>query len=113
MIKAILLDIDGTLVTKQGIITERTKEALLRAGKQGIKLILASGRPVNGMLHLAREIGMDKHHGLCVAFNGAQVLDVTTGEILFNQTMSVDLCKRILHHMKNFEVRPMIVKGDY
>ena len=45
-IKAIALDIDGTLTNDEKIITPRTKRALLDAQDDGVKLILSSGRPV-------------------------------------------------------------------
>lgn len=112
-IKAILMDIDGTLVDRSGVITPKTKEALLHAQKEGSILVLASGRPINGMEHLAKELEMDKYHGLCVCFNGAKVVDMETQEVLFNQTMPIETAKAVLHHMKNFDVRPLIVKGEY
>ena len=44
-IKAIAMDIDGTLTNDQKVISPRTREKLLAAQESGIKLILASGRP--------------------------------------------------------------------
>lgn len=113
MLKAILMDIDGTLVDHSGVITEETKKTLLKAQEKGMKLILASGRPINGMVKLAQDLEMDKNHGICVCFNGSRVVDVQTGEVLFNKAMSVEEGKEVLHHMKNFKVRPVIVKDEY
>jgi hydroxymethylpyrimidine pyrophosphatase-like HAD family hydrolase len=42
MIKAILLDIDGTLTNDKKEITPRTKEALMKAQKAGIRLAIVS-----------------------------------------------------------------------
>ena len=47
-IKAIAMDIDGTLTNDQKVISPRTREKLLAAQESGIKLILASGRPAWG-----------------------------------------------------------------
>ena len=52
-IKAIAMDIDGTLTNDQKVISPRTREKLLAAQESGIKLILASGRPAWG-LHALR-----------------------------------------------------------
>ena len=49
-IKAIAMDIDGTLTTDQQVISSRTREKLLAAEESGIKLILASGRPHGGYM---------------------------------------------------------------
>ena len=54
-IKAIVLDIDGTLTNDKKEITPMTKEALLKAQAMGIKLTLASGRPTKGLRKLAHE----------------------------------------------------------
>ena len=56
IIKAIVLDIDGTLLNTGKIISEKTKQALIAAQEKGIKVILASGRPTTGMLELAEQL---------------------------------------------------------
>lgn len=113
-IKVIIMDVDGTLTNGKKVITPKTKEALLKAEKVGAILILASGRPTSGLLDIAKELEMDKHHGLLVAYNGSKVLDCETMELLFNQTMSVEEGKAVLEHMKKFDrVCPMIDKGEY
>ena len=47
-IKAILLDIDGTLTNNKKEITPKTLQALLTAQDHGVKLVIASGRPAKG-----------------------------------------------------------------
>lgn len=110
-IEAIVLDIDGTLLTSKKVISKKTKAALLAAQEQGIKIILASGRPTRGMWHLAEELQLDKHNGYLVSFNGARVTDCQTKEVLFNQTLSTETSQAILEHVKTFDVIPMIY-GD-
>lgn len=111
-LKAIILDIDGTLVNSQKKISERTKKTLLDAQNKGIKLILASGRPIRGMLEVMHELEMDKHHGLVVAYNGASVMDCESKEIVFNKAMTPQEAQSVLNHVKNFEVIPMVAKDD-
>lgn len=114
MKKVIIMDIDGTLNTSERQISPKTKEALLKAQAAGAMLILASGRPTTGLTRLAKELEMDKNHGLLVAFNGSRVLDCETMNILFDQAMSVEEGKAVLNHMKKFDrVRPIIDKGEY
>ena len=113
IIKAIVLDIDGTLLNTGKIISEKTKQALIAAQEKGIKVILASGRPTTGMLELAEQLEMTKYEGFLVSYNGARVTDCLTKEVLFNQSMSIETGKAILEHLKNFDVIPMIDKEDY
>ncbi|MGX7202138.1 HAD family hydrolase [Enterococcus plantarum] len=112
-IKAIVLDIDGTLLNDEKQLTAQTKEALIAAQKNGIKVILASGRPTSGMLKYADELQMDQHNGLVISYNGAHVLDVSTQKELFSQPLSIEQSKIILNHLKQFDVKPMIAKDNY
>lgn len=112
-IKVIIMDVDGTLTNSKKVITKKTKDALIKAQDNGVLLILASGRPTSGLMDFAKELKMDKNHGLLVSFNGSKVVDCETGEVLFNETMSIEQGQAVLEHMKNFNVKPMIDKGDY
>lgn len=112
-IKAIVLDIDGTLLNSNKEISPKTHAALIEAQEKGIKLILASGRPTSGMMKYADLLQMKKHHGLLVSYNGARVVDCQTNEILFDEALSVEEGKAVLEHLKQFEVIPMIDKDDY
>lgn len=113
IIKAIVLDIDGTLLNTGKIIAEKTKQALIAAQEKGIKVILASGRPTTGMLELAEQLEMTKYEGFLVSYNGARVTDCLTKKVLFNQAMSIETGQAILEHLKKFDVIPMIDKEDY
>ncbi|WP_187986712.1 Cof-type HAD-IIB family hydrolase [Listeria marthii] len=111
--QAIILDIDGTLLNDEKKISTETKKALITAQQNGVKLILASGRPTTGMHLYAEQLEMEKYHGLLVSYNGAKVVDCQTKEELFNQALTVAEGKAVLEHMKNFEVKVMIDKDDY
>jgi Cof subfamily protein (haloacid dehalogenase superfamily) len=65
------------------------------------------------MLDLAEELELAKYDGYLVSYNGSKVIDVKTGEELFNQAMTVEEGKAVLEHMKQFDVTVMIDKDDY
>lgn len=67
-IKTIVMDIDGTLLTSEKKISPKTRQALVAAQKQGLSLILASGRPTNGMRPLADELEMAHYNGHLLSF---------------------------------------------
>lgn len=58
--KVLALDLDGTLTNSQKKITPRTKETLIKAQQQGLKIILASGRPPFGIKPIAEELELKK-----------------------------------------------------
>jgi hypothetical protein len=113
MVKAILLDIDGTLTNSQKDITPLTRDALLKAQDKGVVLVLASGRADVGLHKFADILDMKNHGGVFVAFNGAKSLNYKTGEVYFEQAMTVDQGKRVLEHMKKFEVASVIDHGEF
>ena len=112
-IKAIVMDVDGTLTNDKKEITPKTREVLLKAQEQGILLILASGRPTTGLVEMGKVLEMDKNNGLFISYNGSKVINCQTGEELFNEPLKLEDAKAVLEHMKKFEIKPMIDKGDY
>jgi Cof subfamily protein (haloacid dehalogenase superfamily) len=112
-IKAILLDIDGTLTNDQKVITPRTREALLKCQEKGVVLVLASGRTANGLSTYAADLDLAHHGGVLVCYNGAKSLNCETGQVYFEQSMTVEQGKRVLEHMKKFNVAPVIDHGEY
>lgn len=112
-LKAIVLDIDGTLLNDQKEISPRTRDSLLKAQEAGVKVVLASGRPISAMQCFSEELNMQRHNGLLLSYNGACVTDCATNETLFSQSMSDEVGKEILEHLANFEVKPMVAHKDY
>src|SRR4051812_40353412 len=70
-IAAVLADVDGTLVTKQKILTPRTVEAVRRLDERGVLFAITSGRPPRGMRMLVEPLGM---HMPMAAFNGGVIM---------------------------------------
>lgn len=110
--KLIALDLDGTLNNSEKKITKKTKDALLRAQELGIKVALVSGRPSPGLMRECKELELEKNNGLLISFNGARVVDATTGECLYEKTIEKNLAKEVLNHLKQFDVYPMLNKDN-
>ena len=112
-IKAILLDIDGTLTNRKKEITKETLTALKNAQDRGIRLVLASGRPAKGLSNYGDLLNMWMHHGLFVCYNGARVIDCESKEVLVDVTIKPELVTAVLEHMKKFDVIPIVTYGEY
>lgn len=84
MIKVIALDIDGTILNSKKQITEATKEAVKYAMDMGVKIVIASGRPYSGVEEHARALGLYENGGYILSFNGGQILDCQSGEIVYD-----------------------------
>lgn len=114
MIKAILLDIDGTLTNSKKEITPKTKEALMKAQEAGIRLAIVSARTENGLARFGRWLDFANHHGILIACNGALIKDAETGEIYFEKSMPAELASAILERLKSYDrMIPLVTKGEY
>ena len=88
--QVLVLDLDGTLTNSKKEITAPTKQALLEIQEAGRTVVLASGRPINGVAPLAKELQMDTFGGYMLSFNGARITKCSTGEIIYNKTIPKD-----------------------
>jgi len=84
MYKAAFIDLDGTMLNQYGIVTQRTKEVIQKAKEKGLEVIIASGRPVDSIKTIAKEIESDKYF---IAGNGAIIYDLTKNEIIYENTL--------------------------
>ena len=87
----LVLDIDGTLLNSQRMITDLTKETLVDAQKRGKVVAIASGRSISGIRRTASAISLEEFGGYIIAYNGTTVLNCKTGECIYNQTVPVEL----------------------
>lgn len=83
--KLLVIDVDGTLLNESSEMTSHTRSAILKAQQMGIQLVLSSGRPSGGILPLAKELELDNYRGFVIAYNGAQIIDMSNGTLLFDK----------------------------
>ena len=111
-IKLLALDLDGTLTNNEKQITLRTKETLWRAMKEGVKVVLASGRPTIGMLHLAKELNMKELGGYILAYNGATIIDCKTGKQIYTNVLPMDCIPTLNELAKKHNVCMLSYDGN-
>jgi Cof subfamily protein (haloacid dehalogenase superfamily) len=70
-ISAVLADIDGTMVTKDKVLTERAIQAVNRLRERGIVFTICSGRPPRGMRMLVEPLRLTTP---MAAFNGGVIV---------------------------------------
>ena len=81
--KAIMLDVDGTLVTNEyeGRISPKVKQTILKANAK-VKVGIASGRPLARVSFIMEELKLKIP---CVIGGGTQIVDPLTGLIIWEQ----------------------------
>ena len=81
-IKALAIDLDGTLLRPDKTLSERSLKALWACMEKGIKIIIATGRAVDSGEKYRKLIGAS---GPQVYYNGALVVDADTGKHIHKQ----------------------------
>lgn len=84
MYKLAAIDLDGTMLNQYGVVTQNTKEAIQKAQEAGIEVIIASGRPIDSIKTIAKEIKSEKYF---ISGNGAIIYDMTKNEIIYENTL--------------------------
>lgn len=84
MYKLAAIDLDGTMLNQYGVVTERTKEAIQKAQENGIEVIIASGRPIDSIKTIAKEIKSQKYF---ISGNGAIIYDIANDKIIYENTL--------------------------
>ena len=69
-IKLIAVDIDGTLLNSQRQVTPEVFQAIQDAKAAGVKVVIATGRPIPGVLPLLEELNLNQDGDYVITFNG-------------------------------------------
>lgn len=110
--KLLAFDLDGTLTNSDKIITPDTKAAIMEAMEAGASVVLASGRPVYGIMPLAKELGLDKKGGYILAYNGGCIIDCKTMEVVYEKKVPQELVARVCDYARDRKLTILTYEGD-
>lgn len=96
MYKLIALDLDGTLLNSEKMITTKTAQALIELKDNGIKIVLASARPYNRMKDYLSQLELLTNEQYTISFNGAFVTNNAETEILISKHFSLQQITELL-----------------
>lgn len=110
--KMLVLDLDGTLTNSRKEVTEPTRKALIEIQEAGKIVVLASGRPINGVLPLAKELELTRFGGYMLSFNGGRITQCSTGKIIYNRTLPASVIGPIFDIVKAYPEIDIITYDD-
>ena len=87
MIKMITIDLDGTLFDNHKVISKENKEALAKAREKGCYIVLATGRPYDGVKATLDELNLNTENDYVITYNGGKILNAKTKEVIFSSTI--------------------------
>lgn len=97
----LVLDLDGTLTNSKKQITPPTQKALIDIQEKGKKVVLASGRPTNGVAPLADQLHLQEYGSYILSFNGGRITDCRSKEVIYNRILPPEVTFRLMRLSKN------------
>lgn len=102
-IKMLAIDLDGTLLTSEKTISPATERALQDAKNLGIKVVLASGRPLSGIMPYADTLKLNGSDEYAIVFNGA-VAQSLDGRVLIDHNLDFNDFNTLVHMQRLADV---------
>ena len=99
-VKVIVSDMDGTLLNEDKELTQGTIDVFKAAQKQGVKIVLASGRNVSMIEPYARQLGLFEYGGYMIGNNGQQCYECSTNELIEDGSIDIEVAQSIFTFAK-------------
>lgn len=104
----IVLDLDGTLLTDEKVISENTKTKLLKAKSEGHEVMIATGRPFRSSEMYYRELGLTTP---IVNFNGAFVHHPNNRSWdMIHKPISLNVVKEVVEAVQSYSIKNMLAE---
>jgi len=107
-IRLVLADVDGTLVTKEKVLTPRAIAAVQALREAGIAFAITSGRPPRGMRMLIEPLGIETP---IAGFNGGMWVNPDLS-LIEAHTLPKDVAERALSLIEEDGVDAWLYSGD-
>lgn len=99
MIKAIAVDLDGTLLNSNHEISRKNIETLKKAKDKGIEIFIITGRTYESLKPYANALGIE---GKIICFNGAKVVDGE--EVIFEDPIPTEIAKECIELAREHDI---------
>jgi len=106
-VRLLLADVDGTLVTREKILTERAKDAVHKMRSAGVEFAITSGRPPRGMQMLIEPLALTTP---IAAFNGGLFVRSDLS-VLEQRVLQADIIEPVMRMMKEHRLDTWIYRG--
>lgn len=97
----IVSDFDGTLVKRDGTISEKNRKAIEKFVAAGGKFAISTGRMPAGILNRARELGLK---GMVCCCQGAIILDIESGNVISEGRIPHEITLKACEKMEEMDL---------
>jgi len=103
--RLVAIDLDGTLLRNDGTMGQRTRRALQAAVKQGIRVVICTGRRFRTTLPILTELQLAVP---VIVHGGLLIKDAGTSETLYHTYLDKDFCLEAIKFLKAHGVTPIV-----
>lgn len=103
------VDVDGTLLTDHGHITDEVRSALGRATEAGWEVVIASGRTYYAAKDVAASLPFIRY---AIVSNGASIMDVHSECVVHMETLSPSIIADTVETMRRLGAIPSLYNAD-
>jgi len=89
--KLLVVDVDGTLVDKNGVISSEDERAIAKAIAAGVKVAISTGRVIKACQGIISKFSLDGHH---IFFDGALVSDPAQSNEVYSQPIKKEMVRQ-------------------
>jgi Cof subfamily protein (haloacid dehalogenase superfamily) len=104
-VKMLVIDIDGTLLTPEGEITPRTRDAVRAAQQAGIVVTLATARRYCNTAKVATQLGLDIP---LILYDGALIIKHPDGTLIHTHTLKAEVAQQAVNLLVRHHVQPVV-----
>ena len=104
MIKIVTIDLDGTLFDPEKNVSLENKIAINKCKELGVKIVLATGRPISGVKPLLDELGLNTNDDYVILYNGAKIINCGTLECIYSSNIKGKDVKDLYEESKRLGV---------
>ncbi len=112
-IKIVMCDVDGTLLTNEGIVSPKTVEAIRKISEKGILFGLCTGRDMHSVKELVKKWGIAKYVNVIVGTGGSEIYDFTKNIEKIVYPLEGELIKDIIKHYEDLDVNFVVPNKGY
>jgi Cof subfamily protein (haloacid dehalogenase superfamily) len=99
--KLLVIDIDGTLITRSGDISPQNRAALALARNSGMQVSLSTGRSLKSSLRIIDQLSLDNYH---IFFDGALVRSPEAGEEIYAQPIDKAVVRQMIEFAHSHDI---------
>lgn len=104
MYKLLVLDMDGTLLNENQKISKENIAAIEKARELGVKVVIASGRTIQGIEKYLEELNLLSEDNYSVVCSGAVVMNNTKEKIIHTSSLSYEEFKYVFDLVKQLDI---------